>query len=130
VLSRPIASGALLTAASTSLLFVYLSPARSEQPGLEANSCYPTRNAAMVAFGNGQTVIVEGQITLERSGEVETFEILRRSGDDTAVLLNSLGEGEACILIEGHAPTSSAPITHTGFGSPGRHAASPRSDAR
>jgi hypothetical protein len=76
VLSGPIASRALLTAASASFVFVWLSPARSEQPGLEANYCYPTRSAAIAAFGNGQTVIVEGQMTLERSGEVETFEIL------------------------------------------------------
>jgi hypothetical protein len=127
---RPIASRAFLAAASTSLLFVCSSLARSEQPGLEADACYPTRDAAIAAFGSGRTVIVEGQITLERSGEVETFEILGRSGDDAAVLLNSLGEGGACILIEGHAPTSSASITHTKFGSPDRHAASPRSDAR
>ena len=130
MLARPIASRALLTAASISLLFVCSSLARSEQPGLEADACYPTRDAAIAAFGSGRTVIVEGQITLERSGEVETFEILGRSGDDAAVLLNSLGDGGACILIEGHAPTSSASITHTKFGSPDRHAASPRSDAR
>jgi hypothetical protein len=127
---RPIASRALLTAGSISLLSVYSSLARSEQPGLEADSCYPTRDAAIAAFGNGRTVMVEGQITRERSGEVEIFEILSRSGDDAAVLLNSLGEGGACILIEGHAPTSSASVTHTKFGSPDKHAAPPRSDAR
>ena len=107
--SPPIPSRALLTAASTSFLFICLSPARSEQPGLEADFCYPTRNAAIAAFSKGQTIRVEGQITLERSGEVESFEILGRSGDDAAVLLDSHDDGGACILIEGRGATRSAP---------------------
>ena len=115
MLSRPIALHALLTAASTS--FVCLSPARSEQPSLEADYCYPSRSAALAAFGIGQTVIVEGQMTLERSGELETSKILGRSGDDAAVLLDSHDEGGACILIEGRTPKPSAPITRTMFGS-------------
>ena len=128
--SRPIALAALLTAASTSFLFVCLSSARSEQPGLEADYCYPSRSAALAAFGSGRTVIVEGQITLERSGQVETFEILGRSGDDSAVLLDSYEEAGACILIQGRIPKPSASIGSTRFGSPGKPAASPRSATR
>jgi hypothetical protein len=130
VLSRPIALGALLTAAFTSFLFVCLSHAQSEQPGLEADYCYPSRNAALAAFANGRTVTVVGQVMLERAGELETFEILSRSGDDVAVLLNSHSDGGACILIEGHAPTHSAPVAETRSGALGQHAASPRSGAR
>jgi hypothetical protein len=130
VLSRLIALGVLLTAAFTSFLFVSLSHAQSEHPGLEADYCYPSRNAAVAAFANGRTIIVEGQMKLERAGEVETFEILSRSGDDVTVLLNSHSDGGACILIEGHAPTHSAPVAEARSGVPGKHAASPRSGAR
>jgi hypothetical protein len=121
---------ALFAVASAGVGLIYPRPARSEQPGLEADYCYPTRSAAVAAFAKGQTVIVEGQMTLERSGEQETFEILGRLGDDAAVLLDSHDEGGACILIEGRTPMPSTPITRTRFGSPGKHAASPRSDAR
>jgi hypothetical protein len=121
---------ALLTAGSTSFLFVCPSSARSEQPGLEADYCYPSRSAALAAFGSGRTVVVEGQINLERSGQLETFEILSRSGDDSAVLLDSYDEGGACILIQGRNPKSSASIGSAKFGSPGKPAASPRSTAR
>jgi hypothetical protein len=130
VVSRSIALRAVLAAASTSFVFIWLSAGRSEDPGLEADYCYPSRSAAVAAFANGQKVIVEGQMTLDRSGELETFEILSRSGDDAAVLLNSHDDGGACILIEGRIPTPSAPVTHTRFGTSARHAASPRSDAR
>jgi len=133
VLSRPIALLALLAVASTSFMFVCLRRARSEETsGLEANYCYPTRSAALAAFGKGQTVTVEGQLTIERSGEVETFEILGRSSDNTAVLLNSLDDGGACILVQGRTSGPSVTITHTSseFGSRARHAASPRSPAR
>ena len=101
VLSRSIALLALLAVASAGVGLIYPRPARSEQPGLEADYCYPTRSAAVAAFAKGQTVIVEGQMTLERSGTVEVFEILGRSGDKAAVLLESQDEGGACILIQG-----------------------------
>lgn len=132
---QPIASRALLAIAAACFAFTWPSPARSEQPGLEADYCYPTRDAAMAAFGNGQTVIVEGQIILDRSGKVETFEILTRSGDNAAVLLNSQDQGEACILIRGRLPTASAstasaPVTYTKSGPSAGHPTSPRSAAR
>lgn len=132
---QPIASCALLTIAAACLILTWPSPARPEEPGLEADYCYPTRDAAMAAFGNGQTVIVEGQILLDRSGKVETFEILTRSGDSAAVLLNSQDQGEACILIRGRIPsasasTASAPVTYTKSGPSSGHATSPRSATR
>ena len=101
VLSRSIALLALLAVVPVGIELIYPRPARSEQPGLEADYCYPTRNAAVAAFAKGQRVIVEGQMTLEHSGTVEIFEILGRSGDKAAVLLESQDEGGACILIQG-----------------------------
>jgi hypothetical protein len=101
VLPRSIVLLALLAVTPVGVGLIYARPARSEQPGLEADYCYPTRSAAVAAFGKGQTVIVEGQMTLERSGTVEVFEILGRSGDKAAVLLESQNEGGACILIQG-----------------------------
>ena len=86
MLSRSIALLALLAVTSVYVGLIYARPSRSEQPGLEADYCYPTRSAAVAAFAKGQTVIVEGQMTLERSGTVEVFEILGRSGDKAAVL--------------------------------------------
>ena len=68
---------------------------------LEADYRYPTRSAAFVAFGKGQPVTIEGQMTVERSGKAEIYEILRRSGDKVAVLLESQQEGGACILLQG-----------------------------
>ena len=101
VLSRSVALLALFAVASAGVGLISARPARSEQPGLEADYCYPTRSAAVAAFAKGQTVIVEGQMTLERSGTEEIFEILGRSGDKAAVLLESQDEGGACILIQG-----------------------------
>jgi hypothetical protein len=72
-MTRPIALLALLSVASTSFVFVCLLGARSEEPGLEADYCYPNRNAALAAFGKGQTVMVEGQMTVERAGKVENL---------------------------------------------------------
>ena len=86
MLSRSIALLALLAVVSVGMELIYPSLARPEQPGLEADYCYPTRSAAVAAFAKGQTVIIEGQMTLERSGTVEVFEILGRSGDKAAVL--------------------------------------------
>ena len=102
MLSRSVALLALFAVASAGVGLIYPRPARSEQPGLEADYCYPTRSAAVAAFAKGKTVIVEGQMTLERSGTVEIFEILGRSGDKAAVLLESQDGGGACILIQGH----------------------------
>jgi hypothetical protein len=99
--SRSIALPALLAVALVGIAVVHPGPARSDQPGLEADYCYPTRNAAFIAFGKGQPVKIEGQMTLERSGKAEIFEILRRSGDKVAVLLESQQEGGACILLQG-----------------------------
>ena len=132
VLTGPIAVLALLAVASTSFVFVCLGGARSEEPGLEADSCYPTRSAALAAFGKGQTVMVEGQMAIERAGKVEVFEILGRSSDNTAVLLNSHNDGGACILLQGRTLGPSVTITHASSeaGSGVRHAASPRSAAR
>ena len=101
MLSRSVALLALFAVASAGVGLISARPARSEQPGLEADYCYPTRSAAVAAFAKGQTVIVEGQMTLERSGTVEVFEILGRSGDKAAVLLESQDEGGACILSQG-----------------------------
>ena len=101
MLSRSVALLALLAVVPVGIELIYPRPARSEQPGLEADYCYPTRNAAVAAFAKGQRVIVEGQMTLEHSGTVEIFEILGRSGDKAAVLLESQDEGGACILIQG-----------------------------
>jgi hypothetical protein len=128
---RPIALLALLAVASTSFVFVCPGRARSEEPGLEADYCYPTRSAAVAAFGKGQIVTVEGQMTIEREGKVEIFEILSRSSDNTAVFLNS-DEGGACILLKGRISGPSVTITHTSSesGSAARHAASPRSAAK
>ena len=111
--TRPIALLALLAVASTSFMFVCLPRARSEEPGLEADYCYPTRSAALAAFGKGETVTVKGQMTVEHAGEVEIFEILGRSRDNTAVLLNSHDDGEACILVQGRTSGPSVTITHT-----------------
>jgi hypothetical protein len=101
VFPRSIVLLVLLAVTSVYVGLIYARPSRSEQPGLEADYCYPTRSAAVVAFGKGQRVIVEGQMTLERSGTVEVFEILGRSGDKAAVLLESQDEGGACILSQG-----------------------------
>ena len=60
VLMGPIAVLALLAVASTSFVFVCLRHARSEEPSLEADYCYPTRSAAVAAFGRGQIVTVDG----------------------------------------------------------------------
>ena len=101
MLSRSVALLALLAVAWVGVGLICARPVRSEQPGLEADYFYPTRNAAVAAFAKGQRVIVEGQMTLEHSGTVEIFEILGRSGDKAAVLLESQDEGGACILIQG-----------------------------
>ena len=127
MLLRPIGLLTRVVVASISVLFGCLRPAQSEEPGLEADNCYRTRDAVLAAFGNGQVVTVEGQITTERSGGVETFEILSRPGDNAAVLLNSHDAGVACILVQGRNPRPSAPRTRTDseFGSSAKPAASP-----
>ena len=114
MLSRPIGLLAYIVVASGSVILGCPQEAHSTDSGVGPDYCYPTRDAALAAFGNGQVVIVEGEIVLERSGRSEIFEILIRPSDSAAVLLDSHDEGVACVLIQGRDPTQS----HSG-GRPG-----------
>jgi hypothetical protein len=82
--------------------------ARAQQPGLEADFCYPTRDAAFAAFGKGLPLVIEAQMALDNADGLEIFEILRRPSDKAAVLLDTKARGMSCILIEGHSIDSAS----------------------
>ena len=70
-------------------------------PGLEANVCYPNREAALAALTSVGSITIESEILIESGDGRELFDVVRRTADRRAMLLNSRPDGVACVLIEG-----------------------------